>query len=69
MTQSTTMTQDEWCDAFVEELVRLRPHLQSFRTSRVALSVALKQYDPAIEAKVAARRHHAKHPPIKAPSC
>jgi len=45
--------------AFIEELQKLRPHLQpDFGTSKVAQALAMTHYDPRTDPKTAARAYH-----------
>jgi hypothetical protein len=61
------MTRDAWCLAFVAELERLRPYLQTGGSgpSRVAWSLALTLYRPDADPSAAARQWHTKNPAAK----
>jgi len=52
------MTRPAWIEAFIDELQKLRPHLQQYGTSKVAHALALNAYDPKIDPKAAARKFH-----------
>lgn len=62
------MTRDEWIRAYLDELIRLRPHLQAgYGTNKAALAMAAQAYDPAVNPVAAARAVHERMgPPPKA---
>jgi hypothetical protein len=62
------MTRAEWTAAFIEELKKLRVHIQpEFSTSKFAQALALNSYDPKLDPKAAAQAYHARQaPPAKA---
>ena len=47
------VTRDDWCDDFIDELIKLRPHA----THRFAKTLALHQYDPAEHPRDRARQY------------
>lgn len=57
------MTRDEWCEAFLAELAKLRGADRWWPQSRLARAIATNQHDPQLEPAVAARRWHAQNPP------
>jgi hypothetical protein len=62
------MDRPTWIAAFVDELLRLRPHLAvSFGPSRVVLTMAAQAYDPAANPVTVARAVHERMgtPPAK----
>jgi hypothetical protein len=48
------MTRDEWVDQFVDELVKLRPHLEA---SKMARTLALQQYKATEHPRDVARQY------------
>jgi hypothetical protein len=53
----------DWRQAFIDELVKLRPHLSpGWSASRIAHAIATTEYHPDLEPKVAAQRYHARQP-------
>jgi len=55
-----TMTRSEWTAAFIEEIQKLRPHLQpEFGRSKVAQALGMNTYDPKTDPKAAAQAYHA----------
>ena len=60
------MDRTAWIAAFVEQLQKMRPHLQpEFSTSKAAQAIAFNEYDGKTNPQAAARRYHAKRPPTK----
>lgn len=58
------MTRTDWILSFVEELIRLRPHLKpGYGSSRVAHTWAAQAYDPAVNPITAARAVHERMGP------
>jgi hypothetical protein len=48
------MTRDDWLDQFIDEIVKLRPHLVG---SKMARTLALQQYKPAEHPRDMARQY------------
>ena len=47
------MDRDSWCDAFVDELIKLRPHV----SRKLVRTLALHQYNAAEHPRDMARRY------------
>jgi len=52
---------DEWCGAFIDELVALRPHLApGYGSSNIAWALAATWFPSGLDPKTAAQRYHAQ---------
>lgn len=62
------MDRRDWISAFLDELLRLRPHLATASgfPIKAAHTIAALEYHPDVEPKVAAQRYHARQPAAKA---
>jgi hypothetical protein len=49
------VTRDDWMSDFMDELMKLRPHL----SLKFATTLALQHYSPKARPRVAAREYHA----------
>ena len=53
------MDRDSWCDDFVDELIKLRPHV----SHKLARTMALHLFDVKEHPRVKAREYHKRQEP------
>jgi hypothetical protein len=59
------MDRDTWCDAFVDELIKLHPHV----SRKLARTLVLNQYDSGEHPRDKARQYDkAQRPPLGTPA-